>query len=153
MFQTLHQEILAHKRIVEGIAEKANTLIQVTQVPSDVHEKVISVLKRYERLVDVSQKGISGLEGLLDIFQQFHDFQKAYQNYQKRQWERLARYSDYTGNKAALQARLAKVLEIQDSQSEGELKLNVLGEHVAQNSRALPPRPQESMERDLANLK
>lgn len=153
MFQTLHQEILAHKRIIEGIAEKANTLVQVTQVPSDVHEKVISVSKRYERLVDVSQKGISNLEALLDIFQQFHDFQKSYQDYQKRQWESLANYSDYTGNKAALQARLAKVLEIQDNQSEGELKLSVLSEHIAQSSRSLPLRPQESMERDLANLK
>lgn len=149
----MHQEILAHKRIIEGIAEKANTLVQLTQVPSDVHEKVMSVSRRYERLVDVSQKGISSLEALFDIFQQFHDLQKAYQDYQKRQWERLANYSDYTGNKAALQARLAKVIEIQDSQSEGELKLNVLGEHVAQSSRNLPPRSQESMERDLANLR
>ncbi|EZA53954.1 Nesprin-1 [Ooceraea biroi] len=151
--KTLHQEILAHKRIIEGISEKANALVQVAQTPSDVHEKVLSVSKRYEKLVDTSQKGISGLETLLDIFQQFHDLQKAYQDYQKRQWEHLTNYSDYTGNKAALQARLAKVIEIQDSQSEGEIKLNVLGEHVAQSARTLPPRSQESMERDLANLK
>lgn len=144
---------MAHKRIIEGISEKANALIQVTQDPSDVHEKVVSVSKRYEKLVDISQKGISSLEALLDIFQQFHDLQKTYQDYQKRQWERLANYSDYTGNKAALQARLVKVIEIQDSQSEGEIKLNVLGEHVAQSARNLPPRSQESMERDLANLR
>lgn len=149
----MHQEILAHKRIIEGISEKANALVQVTQVPPDVHERVVSVSKRYENLVDASQRGISNLEALLDTFQQFHDLQKAYQDYQKRQWERLANYSDYTGNKAALQARLAKVIEIQDSQSEGEIKLNVLGEHVAQSARTLPPRSQESMERDLANLR
>ncbi|XP_018338972.1 PREDICTED: nesprin-1 isoform X6 [Trachymyrmex septentrionalis] len=151
--KTLHQEILAHKRLIEGISEKANALVQVTQVPSNVHEKVVSVSKRYEKLVDTSQKGISSLEALLDIFQQFHDLQKAYQDYQKRQWERLANYSDYTGNKTALQARLAKVIEIQDSQSEGEIKLNVLEEHVAQSAHTLPPRSQESMERDLANLR
>jgi len=121
----LHQEILAHKRIIEGISEKANALVQVTQVPTDVHERVVLVSKRYENLVDASQKGISSLEALLDIFQQFHDLQKAYQDYQKRQWERLANYSDYTGNKAALQARLTKIIEIQDSESEGEIKLNV----------------------------
>ncbi|XP_020291842.1 nesprin-1 isoform X3 [Pseudomyrmex gracilis] len=151
--KTVHQEILAHKRIIEGISEKASALIQVAQVPSDVHEKVVSVSKRYEKLVDTSQKGIFGLEALLDIFQQFHDLQKAYQDYQKRQWERLANYNDYTGNKSALQARLAKVMEIQDSQSEGEIRLKVLEEHVAQSSRTLPPRSQETMERDLANLK
>lgn len=151
-FQTLHQEILAHKRLIEGISEKANALIQVTQVSSDVHEKVVSVSKRYEKLVDISQKGISNLEALLDIFQQFHDLQKAYQDYQKHQWERLANYSDYTGNKTALQARLVKVIEIQDNQTEGEIKLNTLEEHV-QSSRILPLRSQESMERDLANLR
>jgi len=145
---------LAHKRLIEGISEKANALVQVTQVPSsNVHEKVVSVSKRYEKLIDTSQKGISNLEALLDVFQQFHDLQKAYQDYQKRQWERLANYSDYTGNKTALQARLAKVIEIQDSQSEGEIKLNVLGEHVARSAHILPPRSQESMERDLANLR
>lgn len=140
---------MAHKHLVEGISEKANAL---AQVPSDVYEKVVSVSKRYEKLVGTSQKGISSLEALLDVFQQFHDLQKAYQDYQKCQWERLANYSDYTGNKTALQARLAKVIEIQDSQSEGEIKLNVLGEHVAQSARILPPRSQEIMERDLANL-
>lgn len=144
---------MAHKRIIEGISEKASALIQVAQVPSDVHDKVVSVSKRYEKLVDTSQKGIFGLEALLDIFQQFHDLQKAYQDYQKRQWERLANYNDYTGNKSALQARLAKVMEIQDSQSEGEIRLKVLEEHVAQSARTLPPRSQESMERDLANLR
>lgn len=143
---------MAHKHLIEGISEKANALVQVTQVPSDVYEKVVSVSKRYEKLVDTSQKGISSLEALFNIFQQFHDLQKAYQDYQKRQWERLANYNDYTGNKTALQARLAKVIEIQDSQSEGEIKLNVLGEHVVQSARILPPRSQEFMERDLANL-
>lgn len=151
--QALHQEILAHKRIIEGVSEKANALGQVTQVQPDVHEKVTSVSKRYEKLIDTSQKGISSLETLLNIFQQFHDLQKAYQDYQKRQWERLANYNDYTGNKTTLQARLAKVIEIQDSQSEGEMKLNVLEEHVIQSAHILPSRSQESMERDLANLR
>lgn len=149
----MHHEILAHKRIVEAISEKANALAQVAQAPSDIRETMTAVSRRYEKLVDASQKGISNLEGLLEIFQQFHDLQKAYQDYQKQQWERLANYSDYTGNKATLQARLAKVIEIQDSQAEGELKLNVLEEHVAHSSQVLPPRSQEFMERDLANLR
>lgn len=152
-FQGLHQEILAHKRIIENISEKANALVQNTQAPSDINKKVTSVSSRYKKLVDTSQKDISNLEVLFEMFQQFHDLQKAYQDYQKRQWEQLANYSDYTGNKAALQARLIKVKEIQDSQNEGEIKLNVLEEHVAKSAHALSPRSQESMERDLANLR
>lgn len=151
--KTLHQEILAHKRIVEAISEKANALVQVNQAPTDVKETVASVSKRYEKLFETSHKGISNLEGLFEIFQQFHDLQKTYQDYQNQQWDRLGNYTDYTGNKATLQASLAKVVEIQDGQTEGELKLNVLEEHVKQNASSLPPRSQESMERDVANLR
>ncbi|XP_046474495.1 muscle-specific protein 300 kDa isoform X6 [Neodiprion pinetum] len=151
--KTIHQEILAHKRIIEAISEKANALAQSAQTPADIQEKAKSISQRYEKLGEASQKGISNLEALLEIFQQFHDLQKAYQDYQKQQWERLANYTDYTGNKAVLQARLAKVIEIQDSQGEGELKLRVLSDHVAQSAGSLPPRSQESMERDLTNLR
>lgn len=149
----LHQEILAHKRIVEAISEKANALVQVTQTPMDIRDTVASVSKRYENLINNSQKGIINLERLTEILQQFHDLQNAYQEYQKQQWEKLANYTDYTGNKATLQARLLKVIEIQDGQTESGLKFNVLEEHVKQNAQNLPPRSQESMDRDTINLK
>lgn len=109
---------------------------------------------RYEKLVYRSQKAIASLEEFLDIFQQFQDLQRAYQDYQKQQWEQLTNYSDYTANKTTLQNRLAKVLEIQDKQNEGELKLNVLAEHVSQSASSLSPKVYyECMKRDVANLR
>nr|XP_034172930.1 nesprin-1 isoform X14 [Osmia lignaria] len=149
----MHQEILAYKRIIEGVSEKANALSYTAQAPSDAQQKAASVSGRYDDLVEMSQKNISNLETLLDTFQQFYDLQKSYQDYQKQQWEQLANYSDYTGNKAALQAQLAKIMELQDGQREGELKLNILSEHVAQSAHNLSPRSLESMERDLATLR
>ncbi|KZC10894.1 Nesprin-1 [Dufourea novaeangliae] len=151
--KAMHQEILAYKRIIEGVSEKANALTHAVQAPSDAKQKAASVSGRYEGLVDMSQKNISNLETLLDTFQQFYDLQKSYQDYQKQQWEQLANYSDYTGNKAALQAQLTKIMELQDGQREGELKLNILSEHVAQSAHNLTPRSLESMERDLATLR
>ncbi|XP_078048160.1 muscle-specific protein 300 kDa isoform X4 [Augochlora pura] len=151
--KAMHQEILAYKRIIEGVSEKANALACTVQAPSDAKQKAASVSERYDELVDVSQRNISNLETLLDTFQQFYDLQKSYQDYQKQQWEQLANYSDYTGNKAALQAQLTKIMELQDSQREGELKLNILSEHVARSARNLTPRSLESMERDLATLR
>ncbi|XP_032455805.1 nesprin-1 isoform X11 [Nasonia vitripennis] len=151
--KTVHQEIIAHKRIIEAVSEKANALIQVSQAPSDIEEKVKSVSKRYEKLVDTSSKGLVNLESILDVFQQFHDLQKAYKDYQKQQWDKLANYNDCTGNKVALQARLTKILEIQDNLGEGDVKLNALGEHVAKSSGMVSPRSQESMDRDLNNLR
>lgn len=150
--KAIHQEILSHKRIIEGVSEKANALAQLSQARID-HQKVDSILQRYKNLVETSQKGISNLESVLDFLQQFYDLQKSYQAYQKQQWESLGNYSDSTGNKAALQARLLKIIEIQDNLSEGEVKLNVLEKHVTQNVQTLSPRSQESMERDLTNLK
>ncbi|KAF3420921.1 hypothetical protein E2986_09204 [Frieseomelitta varia] len=149
----MHQEILAYKRIIEGVSEKANALTYAVQAPSDARQKAASVSGRYEDLVEMSQKNIANLETLLDTFQQFHDLQKSYQDYQKQQWEQLTNYSDYTGNKAALQAQLAKIMELQDGQREGELKLDILSEHVAQSAHNLSPRSLESMERDLATLR
>lgn len=129
-------------------------MIQVAQAPSDIQDKVTSVSDRYEKLVDRSQKAIASLEEFLDIFQQFQDLQRAYQDYQKQQWEQLTSYSDYTANKTTLQNRLAKVLEIQDKQNEGELKLNVLAEHVSQSASSLSPKVYyECMKRDVANLR
>ena len=151
-FKAMHQEILSHKRIIEGVSEKANALAQVSQAPIDI-QKVDSVSQRYEKLVEASQKGIANLESVLDVLQQFHDLQKAYQAYQTQQWETLSNYSDSTGNKAVLQARLLKVIEIQDNLNEGEMKLNLLEKHVAENSQILSPRSQETMERDLTNLR
>lgn len=151
--QTLHQEIMAHKRIIEAVSEKANALSQATQTQPDIMDSVASVSTRYTKLVASSHEGIKNLEKLLEIFQQFHDLQKTYQDYQKQQWDRLGGYTDYTGNKTALQARLAKVGEIQDGQGEGDHKLTVLEEHVKLNASSLPPRSQESMERDVSNLR
>ncbi|XP_034936487.1 nesprin-1 isoform X11 [Chelonus insularis] len=151
--KNLHQEILAHKRIVEAISEKANDLIQVIQASTNIKDTVISICKRYEQLTDDSQKVVNTLEKLLEIFQQLNDLQKAYQNYQKQQWDSLKYYIDYTGNKTALQARLAKIIEIQDKQSDGELKLTVLEDYIKQNCQNLSPRTQESTERNLENLR
>lgn len=149
----MHQEILSYKRIIEGISEKANALSYTSQAPSDAQQKAASVSGRYEDLVEMSQKNISNLETLLDTFQQFYDLQKSYQDYQKQQWEQLANYSDYTGNKAALQIQLTKIMELQDGQREGELKLDILSEHVSQSAHNLSPRSLESMERDLTTLR
>jgi hypothetical protein len=61
--------------------------------------------------------------------------------------------ADYSGNKPALQSRLIKVVEIQDSLPEGQAKLKSLSDHVANKVDKLPLRAKEAMERDLGNLK
>lgn len=144
---------MAYKRIIEAVAEKANAFIQVSQAPSDIQEKVKFVSQRYEKLVDASQKGLATLETLNDAFQQFNELQKAFKEYQKVQWDKLNNYNDCSGNKAALQSRLAKLVGIQDGLNEADLKLGVLDEHVVKNAKILSPRSRETMDRDLNNLR
>lgn len=147
----MHQEITAHKRIIETVFEKANALVPVSQAPSNIEEKVASVNQRYEKLFDISLKGLNNLEVLSEVFQQFYDLQKLFKDYQKEQWDRLAGYNDYTGNKAALETRLAKLVRIQDNLGEGEIKLNVLEKQLDKITGVVSPRSRETMERDLNN--
>lgn len=154
--KTTQQEILSHKRIIEAVSEKAQMLVKLPNNEAgskEVEETVKSISKRYKNLVKNIQKAITRMEESLEVYQQFTDLQKSHQDYQKQLWDRLTSYSDYSGNKAALQSRLNKVIELQDSLSEGHLKLQALNEHVTNKTGKLPARAKESMERDVANLK
>lgn len=151
-----YQEVLSHKRIIEAVTDKAQVLLQLTtdeQGKQDVQDTVNSINQRYKDLVQNTQKAILKLEESLDIYQQFSDLQKSYQDYQKQLWDRLSTYTDYSGNKAALQARLNKVIELQDNIADGNLKLQALIDHVSNKTGNLPSRAKESMEREVANLK
>lgn len=60
---------------------------------------------------------------------------------------------DYSGNKPILQARLMKVIELQETLPEGIARLKALGQHIANKANKIPPRAKETMERDLNNLR
>jgi hypothetical protein len=61
--------------------------------------------------------------------------------------------TDYSGNKSALQSRMAKINDIESSLTEGTSNLKQLAEHIERNQTKLPPRAKEAMERDLSTLK
>lgn len=96
---------------------------------------------------------IQQLENCLEVYQQFYELQKAHQDYQKQLWENLATYSDYSGNKQALQERLNKVIEMQDHLPDSNITLKELNDHVNTKAKVLPVRAQETMQRDVTNLK
>jgi len=62
-------------------------------------------------------------------------------------------FTDCSGNKSALQSRLTKVVDIENSLSEGTTTLKLLAEHIERNQSKLPPRAKEAMDRDLSTLK
>lgn len=84
--QTILQEVLSHKRVLEMLTEKASAL------DSDGGElaTVQGIGKRYEQLVDRLLTTITQLEDSLDVFQQFTDLTKTHQDYQKQLWDRLS---------------------------------------------------------------
>lgn len=60
---------------------------------------------------------------------------------------------DYSGNKATIEVRLNKVIEIEDSLPEGAARLQQLEQHLANKTGKIPVRAREVMERELNNLK
>lgn len=154
--KTAAQEIASHKRIIEGLAMKAQNLVQLTndkEKATEIETSINSINDRYQNLVKNAASNIEKLEKCLDVYQQFHDLQKAHEDYQKQLWEKLGTLSDCSGSKQALQERLDRVVEIQDHLPDAEIKLKELENHVENKTGTLPARAREAMQRDVANLK
>lgn len=154
--KTLLQEILSHKRVIEVVTEKAQTVTEsVTsdeQKAKNVQETVKSIWERYDKLTSNLKNLIAQLDNCLDVYQQFNDMQKSHQDYQKQLWERLQMLSDYSGNKGALQSKLKKIQELQDNVPDGHSRIKMLSDHVQTRAQILPPRAKEAMVRDLSTL-
>lgn len=154
-YKATAQEIASHKRIIESVNEKALALVQSSAAAANVDEvrrTIDKINARYEKLGINCAALIGKLDEAIDVYQQFIELQKAQQDHQKNLWDRLTGYSDYSGSKPALQSRLAKVIEIQDSLPEGTMKLKNLADHVEYKTSLIPVRCKEAMTRDLSNL-
>ncbi|KAF5292004.1 hypothetical protein FQA39_LY14121 [Lamprigera yunnana] len=125
------QEISSYKRIIEGVAEKAKTVAQLSGggKEDNIDENIKSINDRYQTLLSNAQNGIKQLEQFLDVYQQFYDLQKTHQDFQKQLWDKLENYSDYSGNKQVLQDRLNRVNDLQDSIPAGTITLKELEHH------------------------
>ncbi|XP_039285327.1 nesprin-1-like [Nilaparvata lugens] len=150
--KTILQEVLSHKRALEMLADKAQSLSPQVDT-GKIKEAVASVNKRYEELVNKLLENITQLEEFLDSFQMLTELQKAHQDYMKQLWDRLSGLSDASGNKIVLQGRLEKLKEIEECIPDSNARLKTLEEHISKISNKIPSRAKENMERDVANLK
>uniref|UniRef100_A0A1B0C1F9 KASH domain-containing protein n=1 Tax=Glossina palpalis gambiensis TaxID=67801 RepID=A0A1B0C1F9_9MUSC len=153
-FKAISQDINSHKRIVEAVNEKASILCGSASPANatEIQKSVDDINKRYNQVATACNNLLRQLEEAFEVYQQFSELQKSQQDYQKNLWDRLTGYSDYSGNKPALQARLNKVIEIQNSMPESMHKLQALSDHIDQHAKLLPARSKETMARDLSNL-
>ncbi|XP_072386756.1 muscle-specific protein 300 kDa isoform X12 [Diabrotica undecimpunctata] len=154
--KTTQQEIITHKRFIEGVTEKAQSLAQLTnssEKKAEIDESVASINNRYQNVLKTAQNNTKQLEDCLDIYQQFYDLHKAQQDEQKQLWEKLNSNLDYGGNKQILEKRLSYITDLQDSLSDNMAKLDELQNYIQQKATSLPARAQENMQRDVDNLK
>ncbi|XP_057659189.1 muscle-specific protein 300 kDa isoform X4 [Diorhabda carinulata] len=154
--KTSLQEILTHKRFIEGVTEKGQSLAQLTsskQKRDEIDENVTSINNRYQNVLKTAQNNIKQLEDCMDIYQQFYDLHKAQQDEHKQLWEKLNSNLDYGGNKQVLEKRLSYIIELQDSLPENMAKLTDLETYIQQKAINLPARAQENMQRDVENMK
>lgn len=173
--KTTYQEILSHKRIIEGktvdlkhtyfggkfcflvgVAEKGKNLLQLTnnkEKAEEIEQNLKSINHRYQELQKTALENIKQLEDCLDVYQQFYDLYKIQQDNQKHLWDKLNSYLDYGGNKAVIEQRLNSITELQDQLPESNIKLLELEKYVENKIGVLPVRAQETMRKDVANLK
>ncbi|KAF7272974.1 hypothetical protein GWI33_014281 [Rhynchophorus ferrugineus] len=154
--KTALQEIVPHKRVIEGINEKAASLLKLTSnkdKASDIENNVKSVNERYDNLLTTTQNNIKQLENCLESYQQFYDLLKAQQDNQKQLWDTLNCYVDCTGTKSSIEQRLSQVNALEDSLPEASIKFKELENYIQNKISMLPSRAQEAMQRDVANLK
>lgn len=155
--KTLLQEIYSHKRVIETVTEKAKNVaatLHSGKGENDEMSKIIqSVWDRYNTLTNRLTSTIDKHESTFEIYQQFVDQQKSLQDYQKHLWDRLHLLSDFTGNKAALQSKLAKIQELLDAIPTGNNKLKILADLIENNGAKLSPRGKEGMSRELGLLR
>ncbi|CAK1540777.1 unnamed protein product [Leptosia nina] len=155
--KTLLQEIYAHKRVIETVTDKAKSVATSLQSGTGETDETASIIKsiwdRYNALTNRLAAIIDKHESSYEIYQQFTDQQKSLQDYQKNLWDRLHLLSDFTGNKAALQNKLAKIQELLDAIPSGNNKLKMLSDLIESHSDKLSPRGKDGMFRELGILK
>lgn len=155
--KTLLQEIHSHKRVIETVTEKAKNVAASINSGKDESEKMTSIIQsvwdRYNVLTNKLSKIIDKHENAFDVYQQFADQQKSLQDYQKHLWDRLHLLSDFTGNKASLQSKLAKIQELLDAIPSGNTKLKILSDLIDSKASKLSPRGKEGMSRELGLLR
>lgn len=147
-YKTIYQDVVAHKRIIETLNDKANAVMN-----DEIKQTMNGVNERYDNLNQTCGNLINRLEEALDVHQTFNDMQKHQLDYQKSLWDRLNNFTDYSGNKIVIEDRLAKINDIQNALGEGDQKLADLSKHVDQKTSLIAPRCKEIMARDLSGLK
>ncbi|ODN01313.1 Nesprin-1 [Orchesella cincta] len=149
------QDAISHKRIIEGVTEKAQVILQKNLGPNtaEIKQVVDDLNKRYEALLNNMLVSITGTEETLDTMQQWNDVQKKLQDWQKNTWEQLNLCTDYSGGKPALQSRLVRVEELEGTLGEGEGHLENLNTILSRLVEKVSGPAKETLERDATNLK
>lgn len=155
--KTLLQEIYSHKRVIETVTEKAKNVASTLHMGKEQSDEMTAIIQsvwdRYNALTNRLSAIIDKHENTYEIYQNFADQQKSLQDYQKHLWDRLHLLSDFTGNKAALQSKLAKIQELLDAIPNGSNKLKILSDLIDNNSAKLSPRGRDGMSRELSLLR
>ena len=94
--KTFLQDVLTHKRQVEGLKERARSLVEdlpgsigQPKESQDVQRTIGDMTNRYEILTTGLQGSIANSEWLLDVLQQHHDLEKAQTDWQQQSWLQL----------------------------------------------------------------
>ncbi|XP_025834538.1 nesprin-1 isoform X2 [Agrilus planipennis] len=154
--KAIHQEIVSYRKAIDSTIDKARILEKFFNTENEkrnVEKDIDSINNRYRSLVENSKAVLAQLDNCQESYLQFSEMYKASQDNLKQLWDQLSNYTDNSGNKQTLQERLDKLSEIQNQIPGLNMKLKEIQDYVDNKISLLPVRTQETMKRQVADLK
>lgn len=150
--KTILQEIMSHKRFVDALNEKANT-IGGDEANKDIENKVSNIETRYDKVKLLCSEIITKHEQALEVCLKFNGLQKMCQDNQKQLWDELTNYTDHIDNKIAMQSKSSKMTEIEEKIPGVQLKLDEISKLIVDYGMIIPENIKEIMVKDSNTMK
>ncbi|ETN58450.1 calmin [Anopheles darlingi] len=150
-YKAILQEISGHRRIIDSLKEKADSLATDEQ-NEDITAKVHSINERYELLKKSCVDLIRRLEQSLELCNKFNDAQKSLLDEQDHLFSELKQLSDVSGNKRAVQEKIQKIDDLHQQQAKMKEKFNHLAKLITDNGDLISYGAKTVMEQDRLKM-
>ena len=151
-YKAILQEISGHRRVIDSLKEKADSLGADAQ-NEDIAAKVQSITERYELLKKSCSDLIRRLEQSLELCNKFNELQKSLLDEQDYLFGELKQLSDVSGNKRAVQDKVQKIDDLQQANGKMEEKFKNLAKLITDNNDLISYGAKTVMEQDLQKMK
>lgn len=147
----MHQEIMSHQNLVEGVCEKAQELVDQTQDTS-LNVYLQSIKQLFTNIVAKSRDLLDNLEDCADKHNKFNTQCKAFSDWLQGEKGKLLECTDVSGERTDITRRLATLTILKDGRNQGMDLIKKLKDFAGIVTRSTAPKGQETIHNDIASL-